>query len=780
MSFELLVGPPNSGKSSRLLERALQLARDGKRVWWVGLPNQRGHVYRLATAAGAVAGLEFLTLQQFYYRLLAHANRLQPLLAGTGRLALTGEALARDLRAFPTPGEARLFAQAIAEAKRNGLPPARFGSDDPEIARLGRVYASYEEIKGPAWDYDDFRLQALELARAGEARLEAAALFIDGFREIGPLELQLFRRLGDDAEVHLALAQEPPGAQATRLPARPAPAAQLYEAPNPVRQVRWTLAALKRDLAQGFAPTELALLVPVGGGDEFLALADEYGVPLADERPRSLADSGPGRLLVQLVELPLAPTASRLAALPELRPLANAALEHNIAGEKALSRLAASLGLAEAFRSWLSKLVPTGQPLEWAGETIGLALDLAQVTEEDERRGFAANALQRAREALRVAPGEGFAEWWVALLHEATQPARRELAIPLLDERLVSGRRFRKLYLTGATQGAYGLAQHEDYFVPEEQRQPPAALFERFGELLPERLTGGRELILHELRTRAQQLIITYPSADQGGSLTLDTQLCAGLEPQPLPPLPAASPLELGPGERFGNPFRATGLLAGEELPDVEGLNGFSTCSLRYWYGTVLTPPRPPEGQARWRQLRRGLVESGRLTGVRLAQLSGEFPEAAAWLSRHEELLLSLTFGVVVSGGDGLQARLDAAVTRDGEAHIYYLAAPGQASTPDEAQQLLKDRWSEWWAVDALLARYGPRLSRARLYVWPFLLQPIPLGEAVDGKHWLVRRTVQAVAQARGEFHGATIEATPGYYCRSCPFLDACRVGLSA
>jgi ATP-dependent helicase/nuclease subunit B len=119
MSFELLVGPPGSGKTHALLERSRELTAGGARVWWVGLPSQRASFYRRATRQGALLGLEFQTLQQVYYRMLAHARLLRPLIVGTGRLALVGEALARELNALPVPGEARLFAGAIAEA---GLP----------------------------------------------------------------------------------------------------------------------------------------------------------------------------------------------------------------------------------------------------------------------------------------------------------------------------------------------------------------------------------------------------------------------------------------------------------------------------------------------------------------------------------------------------------------------------------------------------------------------------------------------------------------------------------
>lgn len=69
-------------------------------------------------------GLEFLSFQALYYRVLAEAGWLKPLLPGAGRVALVGEALRRAGEGPVAPGEARLFARAIAELKRYGISPS--------------------------------------------------------------------------------------------------------------------------------------------------------------------------------------------------------------------------------------------------------------------------------------------------------------------------------------------------------------------------------------------------------------------------------------------------------------------------------------------------------------------------------------------------------------------------------------------------------------------------------------------------------------------------------
>ena len=68
-------------------------------------------------------GLEFLSFQALYYRVLAEAGWLKPLLPGAGRVALVGEALRRAGEGPVAPGEARLFARAIAFEDGGGMQP---------------------------------------------------------------------------------------------------------------------------------------------------------------------------------------------------------------------------------------------------------------------------------------------------------------------------------------------------------------------------------------------------------------------------------------------------------------------------------------------------------------------------------------------------------------------------------------------------------------------------------------------------------------------------------
>ena len=344
--MHLLVGPPASGKTTRLLEVAQGYLQERKRVWWVCLPAQKAYVYRRATQKGAVLGLEVLTSQQLYYRLLAASFGLKPILTGPGRVALVGEALMSGEGPLPSPGEARLFARAIAEAKRNGVRPEAIPPVSPEARRLQKVYARYEELKASwgRWDYDDFRAGALSLLERGKTQLEPDLVVVDGFRELGVLELRLLQALSAYLPVWVGLPEAPPGfVPDETLPSRPTQI-QTYRAQNPVSEARWVLRALKRDLASGLKALEVAVVAPESRIPAFLTLADEYGLPLVDHRPRTAADTPEGRLLLELLELPDYPTPTRLLAVPALAPLGREALARGPVGHAAMTRLAVERG----------------------------------------------------------------------------------------------------------------------------------------------------------------------------------------------------------------------------------------------------------------------------------------------------------------------------------------------------------------------------------------------------------------------------------------------------
>lgn len=767
--MNLLVGPPASGKTTRLLEAALEATRANKRVWWVGLPSQRAYIYTRATERGALLGLEFLSSQQVYYRLLAAALKLKPLLVGTGRIALVGEAIKTLYDELPAPGEARLFTRAIAEAKRFGLAPQDVPATDREGERLREVFAAYERLKGERWDYDDFRREAFMLASTGDYKLEADLIIVDGFRELGPLELSLFEALGRSAEVHLSLPEAPPGLTASEtLSPLPHSTATVYRAPNPVAEARWVLRALKRDLAEGADPLSLAVILPERDVRAFAVLADEYGVPLMDETPRSLAESPGGRLLLDLLELPDYPTPSRLLAIPELVPLANLALKRNLAGREALTMLAREVGLERPLSLWLGRLETPQDELAWARELLD---SLPELTKRPPERGwerFKEHALERAKEAAQLAHGAQFRAWWGALLQETALFERPQGGVALLTPNLASGRRFRRAYLLRALEGAYGAGESEDYFIPEEARRDLAEVYARFG--LPRRFQGRGPLILHELRTRADEVVVTYPEADQGGPRVPEPLLTGGA--LPLTVLPAGSLLEAG--ERL--PFTPVLAPVVRRRTSVRALARFERCPFRFW------AERYTEFEgAWWRELVGELRRLERLNGARLAALKSDFPQAAAWLDALEPTLLPLTFGYTLSSDDDAPyATLDAIGRRGSDYRVYTFTEPDigpNELTSAEAKRTLEQsgRLHELWSAAQLFL--GGAAS-VQLYLWPVLGEPVAAYDApVTRPTRAMNGRVAQAARLHTRYMAGDVTPKPGFGCRECSVFDLCRVG---
>ncbi len=789
MAWHLTVGPPGSGRTTAMVEAARAACDAGKRVWWVGLPAQRSYVLSRVTAGGYVAlGLEVMSAQQLYYRLLTAAEQLKPLIIGSGRLVRVVEALRHVVGALPTPGEAHLFAAAIAEAKRFGVSPEQYAAQarDPEQRRFAAVYSQYASSLSGEWDYDDVRQAAVALVSADNDRLrcEADLIIVDGLREIGPLELRLFQALARRTEVQVTLSSAPPGTTPdTVLSAAHPVRLERYLAPNPVAEARWVLRSLKRDLlAGGFEPLELALITPPDRARAWVTLAEEYGVPLMDETPLALTDSPSGQRLVDLLELVDHPTPSRLLALRELQPLASAALNAGVVGSAAIGAVAQQLGLLESWQQSLSRLEVSGEPVAWARR---LLLEVMATDEELEPQ-FVEQALAKAQEAARLGTGPGFRAWWAALLRDSRTQRREPAGVALLTTNLASGRRFRKAYLAGAVEGAFGAGEREDYFLPEEQRRSSAESFAKLG--LPHRFQGRAKAVVEELLTRADELVVTAARADQGGPLVADEALL-GLAPEPLPLVAAGSRLELVQGSGYRASLEPVPL----GKPTVERLNRYRICSFRLWGESLgdWSDDQLLEAPA-WQRLRRDLRQgqqgerNNRLSPEHLADLQDDYPEFASWLTDHQERLLRLTYNVELGGrGEHASALLHAAErtavagTAGEHATLYRFVEPGAATDEAEARDLLYRRWNEYWAAGALFEQRARPINRVDIVVWPLLGEPLSLfARGVPQRHPLVTKARQGVIDLLPVYLAGEVHPTPGFQCRDCPVFDLCREGV--
>ncbi len=835
------LGPPGSGKTEAAVAHARAAAAAGGRVRWIALPAQRAAVLRRLVRAGPLVGVEVVTIQQLASVVASAAPPSGgeapgpdgapgaaaavggAQIVGTARLALVAEALLAGLGRVPTPGEASLFAGAIAEAKRHGLDPAAVArlaergvravaGVAGEIERLAAAYAAYERLKGTQRDYDDVR----RVARARAAAASAAALpalvgadvlVVDGLRELAPDDLAWFRDLARGVDVVATAAIAPPTAVLDEAAAvhRLAPRPNQVEAwryPNTVAEVRGVLRALARDLAEELDPRDLVVVAPPGAARALRALAPEFGVDLSEEAPRALVDSAVGRVLADLLELPAHPTAARLLAVPDLAPIGRRALAEGLAGPEAIARLAAEEGASDLWRDWNDALAdPGSDPLAWARRVVALAGDLAGGDAAERARAQEA-ALRRAQEAARLAraaapaggdPGApaaeggaaergvaephgpaddgGFRDWWLALLRASTLRERPRPGVALVAPAQVAGRRFRRAYLVGAVAGAYDAGEREDYFVPEDARAPLAELLAH-GDgppaALPRRYRGLDPHLRSELRARGDAVVITHADGDRGGPLRPDEALLGAPQGEPPPEIPTASALEAGPSLAFAPGFDVVDAGAAS----VETLRRAQECALRAWAGPLVDDdPRAP-----WPlRARRALTGAPELDAVRREALAAQAPALAPWLERHADVLARLRFGVRLEAPEGPVVRLDA-VERDGDT-----VRVVRFTLPDEDPRAVGRpdlRWTELWAADLLRARHPRQARRVELVAWPLGGDPVPLTpDGVDAGGWPAKRArVRAEVEAAWtRWRSEPPRPRPGFRCRSCPVVDVCR-----
>lgn len=435
-------------------------------------------------------------------------------------------------------------------------------------------------------------------------------------------------------------------------------------------------------------------------------------------------------------------------------------MERGLAGREPIGRLAAELGLADFWQSWMDRLEPGSDTLRWAR---GLLDSLPQI--HGARREL---LLERAKEAGRIAIGPDFRPWWAALIAETYEPARPPGGVALLTPILASGTRYKRLYLTYAVEGAYRVGEREDYFIPEEDRIALETLFGQIG--LPRRFQGRDRLLLAELRTRAEEVIITYPEADQERQNVPEPALVRGRAPR-LAAVPPGSALEVGEGI----PYRArlSTLTLGNAT--VEELRYYEDCPFRFWIERRLGIQDPPLW---WWNLMRELRQVQRLSEARFETLKTRFAEATGWLERFRERLFSLTFGLALPTQGEPQARIDAALNQGGEVSLYTFTAPGAV----EPKEFLRGRWSELWLAGYLLERNPRQVRSVRIFVWPVLGEPVEAYEApITLENKPVKRQIDyramKVQEVLERFRKGDVNPNPGFRCRECGVRDVCREG---
>ena len=89
----------------------------------------------------------------------------------------------------------------------------------------------------------------------------------------------------------------------------------------------------------------------------------------------------------------------------------------------------------------------------------------------------------------------------------------------------------------------------------------------------------------------------------------------------------------------------------------------------------------------------------------------------------------------------------------------------------------MRGRWTELWAAGYLLERYGRRVGRVDIVVWPVAGDPILALGGITHRRGLISRRRSQVQAASERLKRGDVTPSPGYHCRSCQVFDLCRVG---
>jgi superfamily I DNA/RNA helicase len=508
-SAQLLTGPAASGKTSAAVNKALELAQTGERVIVLTLPGQRaGWLERLASA-GASLGVEVTNLQNIAYRVLDRMGENRAIVLNPGRVALTARVLERILGRNVNPGEARLYARAIAEFKRNLVMPLE--SEEAYQNILFQVFHAYQtELElGVLQDLDDVRVRTAQLLTINPQSLNAH-LIIDGYRSFNPSELRVFCALSSlalstlltlpsglpdsfsEAWAHplrkpeLEVVAKAFNAKITYLHAKGKPWAgmpkttRLETYANPVEEARGVLREIKQILQNGTPSQDICIIIPHPAIARVLeALGREYGVPIAPETSGSILETPNGRQLEALLRAPARDYPARdlrtLAALePDVLILAEKLEQNGIAA--GLDAYALVCDDPNALAA-LERIKIIAQP-PMRGSSEQLIYWFETLLERHFKdASFNDTAKVIAREAARILGNETqvegtiFTDWVQSLLSSVTV-AHEDLGrgVAVLSAEEASGRRYKISFVMGATDGAYKAGDGEDFFIPEEQR----------------------------------------------------------------------------------------------------------------------------------------------------------------------------------------------------------------------------------------------------------------------------------------------------------------------
>lgn len=554
----IVAGPAGSGKTTALLQHAWKQSKEG--VTLCCLPHQRQDLLK-RLAAQPTLNVRITDLQTLTYEILEQGGNDRTFLSIPGKVALMGRLLMADRKDYPTPGEAALYSNAIADLKRQGMTSKmdvrKMGAQGKHLLALLRRYQ--EELKTRhLMDLDDARDRASELLEGGlKWSIRPQHLLIDGYSEFNPSELRLIRALSMTSRSLLVtlpvsapfpyqtrLNEKEVESQAQYLQAsvqklsyRNLPMFTVHTCPNVTREARQVVAQVKEALLGGMDASEMAILIPrEGAAAHLLKLGEEARIPLIDEHPGNPMETFHGRKLMTLLSTRRRNYPTRdlfdLSMYYEGLQQVAEALE-----ARGLNGIHAHL-LEGVDRSSLSLLMletaPSGRSekewLNWV-ETLLNRIKYPETSRDPIRL--------MAREVFELIPSEVqkhsvLEDWLMALLPSISLSRERQEGVRVLTPEQITGRRFQRLWIMNVTEHQYLLEEKEDFFFTEEERV-------KLG--LPRSMKGIAESLFYEVITRASHVTLSYASADRDG-VQRPHRLLAQMGSATTPPVKPMSPLE--------------------------------------------------------------------------------------------------------------------------------------------------------------------------------------------------------------------------------------------
>lgn len=744
------IGPHGSGKSRALEDLAAERTSPGSRTAVLTLPQGRRHwLARLARRHPAVLGLQVMHFQALYTEILAAAGRLREPLDVIGRMYLVGEALKTQKRRL-LPGEARLVAYAIAELKHHGIPPKRLAEHaDPEVRRLARVYAAYEQAlkDHDLQDPDDRRREAIEnVPRL--VRLPFDRLLVDGFRELSTTEVR-FLKAYEAAGGRVVVALPAPHAQIpVRRRFKGAPTRTFVEYANPVEEARSVVLNAKRLIVEeGVSPNDIAIVVPASLAASIRVQARAVELPLMDESRTTLADTPAADTLDKLLRNRYAPDAASLALFPELAPLARAMEERGVSGLEAAHKLADLLGLGDA----LARVLRALEPASHAGTSAwvrALLQRVAAIHGEEAAAPLEGAGLKAA--ALTTDPEE-LGAWWFAFLRAQRLPAPRTGGVLLTTPHGLAGRRFPYAFVAGAYAGGVPPVAGEDYFIPEDD--PLRAPFDQaaWGRSLARRLEGRTAALWREASRAGGHTQVSYPRSNAEGLLAPEPLAFEGETPRP-----ADNVYRL---TLRAAPYAPPGLEGAQPPRNLRKLEVWKRCAYRGYLDALLPPPSDLAGSG-WAEAVFALRENPEDAAALKALGFEAPPPAALWGEtlrfRNAELWVPLIF------------------KPDGKLHFRFFTEKPLARVRRDGIPGGKT------AVDLLLASGLERgYPAVEVSVYSLLDQKAKTLERVLGTPESVknaRRRKEKAYRVIEEMRQNARPAASSFECRGCRYKALCRI----